>query len=120
MAKTAHKTKTASKSSIWKKCFKFWEKLVNLFNLIFFLVSIAIWIYLTILNLASQPFEFGLLWAAFNQMYGQLSFKVGCIVLIVFNGLQTIRGLIFEYYEIKEYGQHISTLSRLIKKKPQA
>lgn len=109
--------KNKQTSGFWKKCFNFWEKLVNLFNLIFFLISIAIWLYLTIINLSSQPFEWGLLWAAFNQMYGQLSFKVGCIVLIIFNGLQTIRGLIFEYYEIKEYSQHISTIGKLIKKK---
>jgi len=98
-----------------KKYIKYLEKFINYFNLLFFIASLVVWLYLTIINLATKPFEIGILWLAFNSMYGQLSFKVGCIFLIIFNGLQSIRGLIFDYYDIKETHQHLSTITKLIK-----
>jgi len=64
-------------------------------------------------NLFTQPFQIYLFWDAFNAMYGQISFKVGCIVLIIFNGLQTIQGYLGYYYNFKEYHQHISTLGKI-------
>ncbi|MCC6643152.1 hypothetical protein IT411_00200, partial [Candidatus Peregrinibacteria bacterium] len=97
-------------SSRFKKSITLLEKLIRAFNFAFFLVSIGIWLYLTVDSLLTQPFEWALLWNAFNNMYAQFSFKVGCIILIIFNGLQTIRNWIFDYYDILEYAEHIGTL----------
>jgi hypothetical protein len=93
------------------------NKFIKAYNFLFFLISTTIWLYLTIINLATQPFEFGLLWSAFNSMYGQLSFKVSCIFLIIFNGLQSIRSYIFKYYDLMETHENLSTLHKLTKGK---
>lgn len=101
----------------FKKIGSFLEKIVKFFNFSFFLIAILIWIYLTITHLLSEPFQFSLFWAAFNDMYGQLSFKIGCIVLIIGNGIHTIQGFIINYYQIKEYHGHVSTIGKLFKAK---
>ncbi|MCC7432382.1 hypothetical protein IT412_02540 [Candidatus Peregrinibacteria bacterium] len=100
-----------------KKFLRALDKLIRSFNFAFFLVSILIWILITGQEIATKPLEIGLLWSAFNIMYAQISFKVSCIFLIIFNGFQSIRLWIFDYYEIKEYTEHLQTLGKIIKKK---
>ena len=92
------------------------EKGVKLFNLAFFVVSVSVWTVITAINLWSNPFDAGLLWSGFNQMYGELSFKISCIFLIIFNGLGAIRSFISGYMEMKENFQHVSTVGKFVKK----
>lgn len=100
-----------------KQAVKTLEKAIKSFNFCFFLISLIIWLYITISNILTQPFEIGLLWSAFNNMYGQLSFKVGCIVLIVANGIATIQSWFGQYYQLKEYHEHVTTIHKAIKGK---
>lgn len=112
------KKATISKiSKTTKKFLRFLDKIIRSFNFAFFLVSILIWILITGQEIATKPLEIGLLWSAFNIMYAQISFKVSCIFLIVFNGFQSIRLWVFDYYELKEYTEHLQTLGKIIKKK---
>lgn len=104
-----------SKKKSLHKAHQYFERILNFFNLGFFVISIAIWIYLTAINLLTQPFQISLLWDAFNVMYGQISFKIGCIILIIFNGLQTIQSYFGYYYSLKDYHQHVTTLGKIIK-----
>jgi hypothetical protein len=105
---------TLSKS---KKIGKFINKSIQTFNFCFFLATALAWLYFTIISLATQPFQLSLLWDGFNQMYGQFAVKVGCIMLVVFNGLQTIRLWIVDYYDLQENLEHIRTLKKILKKK---
>ena len=100
----------------WKTFIQYFEKGIKIFNFIFFIISLTFWLFFTIQNILSQPFELGLLWNAFNNMYGQLSFKVSCIFLIILNGLQSIRALIFQYYDLKETSEHLQTIHKLVKR----
>lgn len=112
------KKATISKiSKTTKKFLRLLDKIISSFNFAFFLISILIWILITGQEIATKPLEIGLLWSAFNIMYAQISFKVSCIFLIVFNGLQSIRLWVFDYYELKEYTEHLQTLGKIIKKK---
>jgi len=58
------------------------DLVIKAFNFGFFLVSLMVWLYLTVLVLMSKPFGIGLLWEAFNLMYANLSFKVGCMFIL--------------------------------------
>ncbi len=100
-----------------KKLLIGFEKLIRGFNFAFFLISIVFWLILTIAEISTKPFDWPLLWSAFNVLYGQFNFKIGCILLIIFNGLLAIRQWIFAYYELKEYGEHIWTLGKVVGKK---
>lgn len=112
------KKATISKlNRVGKKFLRGLDKLIRCFNFAFFLVSIIIWILITGQEIATKPLEIGLLWSAFNIMYAQISFKVSCIFLIIFNGFQSVRLWVFDYYEIKEYTEHLQTLGKIIKKK---
>lgn len=104
-------------TSLGKKLISLIEKFIRSFNFAFFLVSVTIWLYLTTDKLLTQPFELSLLWDAFNNMYAQLTFKVSCIILIIVNGLQTIRSWIFMYYDLRENAGHISTIGKLVGRK---
>lgn len=106
--------------SLGKKLLGLIEKFIRAFNFAFFLVSVTIWLYLTTDKLLTQPFELSLLWDAFNNMYAQLTFKVSCIILILVNGLQTIRSWIFMYYDLRENAGHISTIGKLVRRKKNA
>jgi len=97
-----------------KAVHEFMESLIKIFNFTFFLASVLFWIFVTVKNISTQPFEFGLLWSAFNEMYGQFSFKVGCIFLIIFNGLATIRGFFQQYTELAEHAQHTHRIRRFL------
>jgi hypothetical protein len=112
-------TKKATVSKIkrqGKKFLRLLDKIIRSFNFAFFLVSVLIWILITGQEMMTKPLEIGILWSAFNIMYAQISFKVSCIFLIIFNGFQTVRFWIFDYYELKEYGEHFQTLGKIIKK----
>lgn len=112
-------TKKATVSKIkrqGKKFLRLLDKIIRSFNFAFFLVSVLIWILITGQEMMTKPLEIGILWSAFNIMYAQISFKVSCIFLIIFNGFQTVRLWIFDYYELKEYGEHFQTLGKIIKK----
>jgi len=86
------------------------EAIIKSFNFAFFVVSLLLWAYLTILNVLSQPFQLSLLWDAFNTLYGEFSFKVSCIFLIMFNGMNTIRSFLLNYGDFKENIGHLRTL----------
>jgi hypothetical protein len=105
---------TTSKSS---KLGKFINNFIQTFNFCFFLATALVWIYFTAIKLATEPFQIGLLWDGFNQMYGQFSVKVGCIMLVVFNGLQTIRLWINDYHDLQENVGHLRTIKKIFKKK---
>lgn len=93
-----------------KNLFSRIEILIKSFNFAFFVVSVLLWGYFTTLNILTKPFAFGLLWDGFNTMYGEFSFKVSCIFLILFNGMNTIRGYFLHYYDLKENFGHVKTL----------
>lgn len=92
------------------------ESFIKIFNFAFFMASGLFWLFVTAKNVSSQPFEFGLLWGAFNQMYGEFSFKVGCIFLIVFNGLASIRGFLSQYTELTEHLTHTGRVKAFLVK----
>ncbi len=92
----------------------FMESFIKIFNFAFFVASVLFWLFVTVKNVSSQPFEIGLLWSAFNEMYGQFSFKVGCIFLIVFNGLAAIRGFLSQYTELAENLTHTGRLKAFL------
>lgn len=92
----------------------FMESFIKIFNFAFFLATFVFWLFLTIKNISQHPFEPGLLWSAFNEMYGQFSFKVGCIFLIIFNGMASIRGFLGQYMELAENLQHTGRLKRFL------
>ena len=94
---------------------EFTEYFIKVFNFLFFVVSAILWLILTIKNVMTHAFTFDLLWSAFNEMYGQFSFKVGCIGLIIFNGLSTIRGFLNQYIELKENAQHTKKLHQFVR-----
>lgn len=96
-----------------KKGKELFEAIIKSFNFAFFVVSLMLWIYFTVLNILTKPFEFGLLWDGFNTMYGEFSFKVSCIFLILFNGMNTIRGYFLQYYDLKENFGHAKTLKEV-------
>ncbi len=93
---------------------QFMESFIKIFNFTFFVASITFWIIITIKNISTQPFEIGLLWSAFNEMYGQLSFKIGCIFLIIFNGFASIRGILQQYMDLAEQVQHTNRIKRFL------
>jgi|GEM_PF-2818242 len=101
------------------KIMKFHERVeiaTKIFNFAFFVGTVLVWLYLTIISLLTHPFEFGLLWNAFNDMYAQLSFKIGCIVLIVFNGMTTIRSFLNQYMELSENLAHAHKTKEILMK----
>lgn len=100
-----------------KKFGKFINNSIHTFNFCFFLATALAWLYFTILSLATQPFQLSLLWDGFNQMYGQFAVKVGCIMLVIINGVQTIRLWILDYHDLKENLEHLRTLKKIFKKK---
>lgn len=58
----------------------------DILNVLFFLISLGIWLYGSIRYLGPD-FVPGDLWKAFNGMYGHIEFKVSCIIFICYNGL---------------------------------
>jgi len=92
------------------------EAIIKSFNFAFFVVSILLWGYFTILNIMTKPFAFTLLWDGFNTLYGEFSFKVSCIFLILFNGMNTIRGYFLHYHDWKENLGHMKTLKDVAKR----
>lgn len=106
-----------SSSAKTSKIGKFINNFIRTFNFCFFLATAFVWIYFTAIKLSSEPFQISLLWDGFNQMYGQFSVKVGCILLVIFNGLQTIRLWINDYHDFQENIGHVRTIKKIFKKK---
>jgi hypothetical protein len=91
------------------------ERIIKGFNVAFFAVSVILWVYFTVVNImAAGAFRFELLWSAFNTMYADLSFKVSCILLIVFNGMDTLRGFLGQYMDLKEKLEHANAIRKVL------
>ena len=88
-------------------------KFIKLFNIGFFVISTAVWVVLSVQTIATQPFEFGLLWTAFNQMYAQYSFKLACIFVIIFNGLSSLQQIFQNYMDVTGHVENSGWLRRM-------
>lgn len=100
-----------------KKAHAWFESALNVYNLLFFLILVVLWIYFSAVLLTTKPFQFLLFWDAFNIIYAELAFKTGCIFLVLFNSLASIRGLIVQYYDVKENVGHVRTVAQFVKRK---
>lgn len=100
-----------------QKFHTYFERIVKVFNIGFFIISIVFWLYLTIVSLFTEPFQLSLLWSAFNKMYGEFAFKTGCILLIVFNGLSNIRAFTSQYNDLKDEVKHATAVKNFLKKR---
>ena len=58
----------------------------DILNILFFLISLGIWLYGSI-RYVGPEFQPGDLWKAFNGLYSHFEFKVSCILFICYNGL---------------------------------
>ena len=99
-----------------KALHEFMGSALKLFNLVFLVVSVGFWLFFAVKNVLLQPFQLGTLWSAFNDLYAQYSFKVGCIFLIVFNGFAAIRGFFSQYVEIAESVEHGQRVKKFLGK----
>ena len=90
------------------------ETVVKVFNLGFFAVSAVLWLFLAVRSLAAHSYDLGAVWAAFNQMCDTVAFKVGCIFLIIFNGLGAVKAFLSQYMEVAEGVQRGGRASKFL------
>lgn len=100
-----------------KKAHVWFEKALNAYNLVFFVVMAVLWIYFSASLIATEPFRWWLFWDAFNIIYSNLVFETGCIFFVAFNALHSIRGMITQYYDAKEGVGHAKTVAKLVRRK---
>lgn len=100
-----------------KKAHTWFEKALNFYNLVFFIVMAVLWVYFSVTLIATEPFRFWLFWDAFNIIYSNLAFETGCIFFVAFNALYSIREMIVQYYDAKEGVGHAKTVAGFVKRK---
>lgn len=100
-----------------KQAHTWFEKALNLYNLVFFVILAVLWIYFSVTLIASEPFTLLLFWKAFNIIYSNLAFETGCIFLVLFNALYSTREMIVQYYDAKEGLGHAGTVVQFMKRK---
>jgi len=80
------------KGAIW-----YLDRFSDIYNLGFVTAMLIVWTIAFALRVMSEPFHPIMLWDAFNLMYGQFSFKVGCIWLVVFNAFASVNFYVEQY-----------------------
>lgn len=100
-----------------KKAHLWFEKGLQAYNLIFFLVMAVLWVYFSVTLITTQPFKLWLFWDAFNIIYSNIVFETGCIFFVALNTLYTGREMVVQYYDAKEGFAHARTVTNFVKRK---
>ena len=93
----------------------FVEALVKIFNLGFFVLTGVLWLWIGMQSFLKGGFDLTVFWDSFNAIYGNFSFKVGCIFLIIFNGLGAVKAFLSQYLDLAEGVQHGGRVVRFLR-----